>query len=87
MPWHTMPGGMQIKLTNAQWDAATTWAIRTFSREGPQHILDVFPERDNWANGQRRCCHKLIEKGLLQGTQAEGYTLESTLMQRLLQSI
>ena len=85
MPWVTLSGGFQVQLTHAQLSAAHNWVSRTLFDESPKHITQVFPERDNWANGQRRCCHRLVELEVLQGTSAEGYVLEPTLRRKLMQ--
>ena len=84
MPWVTLSGGFQVKLTDAQHSAAHNWVSRTLFDESPKHIIEVFPERDNWANGQRRCCHKLVELEVLRGTETEGYTLEPTFRKKLM---
>lgn len=72
-----------VKVTPAQFDAALNWADRTKSEpDRARYIHAVFPERDNWANGQRRCCTKLAEKGVLKGF-PYGYVMSSQVREHL----
>lgn len=84
MSKHQIPiDGNTIEVTPAQFDAALNWADRTRTKpDRAQYIHVVFPERDNWANGQRRCCAKLVEKGILKGF-LYGYVMSSQVRKHL----
>lgn len=74
--WLPTTGATEIKITPAQWAAAINWMDRQQDEpDRPRHIQEVFPERDNWANGQRRCCRRLVEAGILHRDGDKGYIL------------
>lgn len=82
--WLPTQSGREIKVTQAQWATAINWMDRTFNHPlQPYRIRDLFPERDNWANGQRRCCRRLAETGVLLDIDGTGYILPSPTRQHL----
>ena len=66
-------GATQSNITPPPWAAAINWMDRQQDQpDCPRHIQEVFPERDAWANGQRRCCYRLAEAGILQEVPGQG---------------
>jgi len=83
-----LSNGTTVQVTDAQYHTAKEWAWRTFSNpSGHTHPTQIFPARDNVDNGYRRCCRKLIEKGVLRGDSRIGFILDNAVFEHMRQRL